>query len=226
MILFGEMHSEKVLSFSLIPFSSIYRVESFIEHQDACTMGRLRSDSHPIQAAPPACLSRTASSPSPSSDTNLSAAPWASRSISLPKPMDANLLTSMHSMDVNTPKYNPRRPPDLELQLLTKSTNAGGVDIAHNSNKFDEEHSTQLQLSIGSSEIGDKIEADNTNVLNCRTPVGRYSPRGSCSTSEKPSMVVPQTPRYKFYKFRLLDETCFMLQVMQVKAMHCFLPLC
>ncbi|XP_047947112.1 zinc finger protein SHOOT GRAVITROPISM 5-like [Salvia hispanica] len=79
------------------------RVESFIEHQDACSMGRI----HP----PPPCLSRTASSPSPSSDTNLSA-----------------------------------RPPNLQLQLLT--------------NKLDEDHSTQLQLSIGSSEItGDKSES-------------------------------------------------------------------
>ncbi|KDP31536.1 hypothetical protein JCGZ_15388 [Jatropha curcas] len=88
------------------------RVESFIEHQDSCNMGRLRPDqSQTAQGA--ACLSRTASSPSPSNDNNFSAAP---------------LLIQ------NRKDYN------LELQL---STTANLLEI-------DDNHSTQLHLSIGS----------------------------------------------------------------------------
>ncbi|KAG6420773.1 hypothetical protein SASPL_117312 [Salvia splendens] len=117
------------------------RVESFIEHQDACSMGRI----HP----PPPCLSRTASSPSPSSDTNLSAAPWQA----------ALALPSMREVCGSS------RPPNLQLQLLA--------------NKLDEDHSTQLQLSIGSSEItGDKSEAEINGV------VSRFSPRESGTAGE------------------------------------------
>ncbi|KAL0380277.1 UNVERIFIED_CONTAM: Zinc finger protein SHOOT GRAVITROPISM 5 [Sesamum angustifolium] len=95
------------------------RVESFIEHQDACSMGRLRSESHPLQPPPP-CLSRTASSPSPSSDTNLSVAPWASAAaaaLALPKPTEPIFLSTPAA--VSTPRNN-SRPPNLELQLSPK----------------------------------------------------------------------------------------------------------
>ncbi|KAE8723972.1 Protein SHOOT GRAVITROPISM 5 [Hibiscus syriacus] len=51
------------------------RVESFIEHQDACKMSRSRPES---QAVRPPCLSRTASSPNPSRETNFSTVPWPS----------------------------------------------------------------------------------------------------------------------------------------------------
>ncbi|PIN10862.1 hypothetical protein CDL12_16543 [Handroanthus impetiginosus] len=137
------------------------RVESFIEHQDACNMGRLRSENHPLQQ-PPACLSRTASSPSPSSDTNLSVAPWAAAGPRpLPKPLDQPIFSN-NAADAGgaaTPNNN-SRPPNLELQLLTKaSTTTTAIDISGNSIKLDEDHSTQLQLSIGSSDIGDKTEA-------------------------------------------------------------------
>ncbi|KAL1562888.1 zinc finger protein SHOOT GRAVITROPISM 5-like [Salvia divinorum] len=114
------------------------RVESFIEHQDACSMGRIRSDAQP----PPVSLSQTASSPSPSSDTNLSAAPWQAE-LAFPKPNESIFLTSMREACGGS------SPPNLEFQLLTKSS--GGPSAA--STKLDEEHSTQLQLSIGSSEI-------------------------------------------------------------------------
>ncbi|KAE8667769.1 Protein SHOOT GRAVITROPISM 5 [Hibiscus syriacus] len=51
------------------------RVESFIEHQDACHMGRvIRPESQAVQLA---SLSRTASSPTPSTDTHFSTAPMA-----------------------------------------------------------------------------------------------------------------------------------------------------
>ncbi|KAE8712476.1 Protein SHOOT GRAVITROPISM 5 [Hibiscus syriacus] len=89
------------------------RVESFIEHQDAC---HIRSGSQEVQRA---CLSRTASSPSPSSET----------------------------MFFSPTKHN------LELQLLTTSREPC---VPHTST--DDNHSTQLQLSIGSSNIGEKTE--------------------------------------------------------------------
>ncbi|KAL2461892.1 Protein SHOOT GRAVITROPISM 5 [Abeliophyllum distichum] len=103
------------------------RVESFIEHQDACSMGRLRSESHTLQTA--ACLSQTASGPSPSSDTNISTvAPW---------PI---FLTNVGETKNSKPAF-------LELQLLTKPCVNG------------EDQSTQLQLSIGSSEISEVNES-------------------------------------------------------------------
>ncbi|XP_051115661.1 zinc finger protein SHOOT GRAVITROPISM 5-like [Andrographis paniculata] len=115
------------------------RVESFIEHQDACSMSRLRSECHPV------CLSRTASSPSPSSDTNL-------------------------SVVARRPFTN---PPNLELQLLT----AAG--------KLEDHSKTQLQLSIGSSEVCEKAE-NNANKLLSQNGVvfnSSSSPRGSSSTA-------------------------------------------
>ncbi|KAL1553711.1 zinc finger protein SHOOT GRAVITROPISM 5-like [Salvia divinorum] len=150
------------------------RVESFIEHQDACSMGRLRSDCHPLQAAvaTAACLSRTASSPS--SDTNLSTAPWGGPS-SLTAPMDSIFMTNAGA----TTRHR-SRPPNLELQLLTKASSSLG--FSGNSTKLD---STQLQLSIGSSEIGDKAE---TEIAANIAAGNRYSPMGSSSTSEKRSV--------------------------------------
>ncbi|GMH14086.1 hypothetical protein Nepgr_015927 [Nepenthes gracilis] len=71
------------------------RVESFIEHQDACHTGCLRLTDHHSQGRlqTTVCLSRTASSPSPSSDTNFNRpAPWstsaaaaAAASLAMPK---------------------------------------------------------------------------------------------------------------------------------------------
>lgn len=112
-------------------------------------MGRLRSESHALQSA--ACLSRTASGPSPSSDTNLSdVAPW-------PIFM-ANVCETKNS-----------EPTFLELQLLTKPC---------------EDQSTQLQLSIGSSEVSERNEIDIANI-------NRFSPRES-DAGEKLSRVEEQ----------------------------------
>ncbi|KAG8388144.1 hypothetical protein BUALT_Bualt02G0095300 [Buddleja alternifolia] len=142
------------------------RVESFIEHQDACNMGRLRSEPHRLQPPPPPpCLSRTPSSPSPSSDTNLSVAPWAAT-----KPMDSTNFFNNASEAATPNNVNSVRKPNLELQLLTNATTS----------KIDEDHSTQLQLSIGSSEIGEKT-VDNVNI---NISGGRMSPRGSTTTSD------------------------------------------
>lgn len=116
---------------ALINLFVIYRVESFIEHQDACSMGRIGSENY-LQP-PPACLSRTASSPSPSRDTNLSVPPWAAGTDAAPFPATPIFLSI-----AATTKNKFRPPPNLELQLRT--TDEG-------------DRSTQLQLSIGSSEI-------------------------------------------------------------------------
>ncbi|KAL4348111.1 hypothetical protein GQ457_17G026830 [Hibiscus cannabinus] len=99
------------------------KVESFIEHQDVC---HIRSESQEVQ---PACLSRTASSPSPSSETMF---------LSLRKDNNSSK---------NAPYHN------LELQLLTTSREPS---VPHTST--DDKHSTRLQLSIGSSDIRQKTD--------------------------------------------------------------------
>ncbi|KAL8464414.1 hypothetical protein ACS0TY_034079 [Phlomoides rotata] len=112
------------------------RVESFIEHQDACSMGRLRSECNPPPPLQAACLSRTASSPSPSSDTG---GAWPHKHI------DSIFLGAP-----STPQKSPR-PPNLELQLLTKAV----------------DHSTQLQLSMGSegSSAASEAAAEQLRVV-------------------------------------------------------------
>ncbi|KAL3655084.1 hypothetical protein CASFOL_000870 [Castilleja foliolosa] len=86
------------------------RVESFIEHQDACTMGRLRSEHHHLTAAP--------SSPS-SSHTSLSV-PHLSN---LPSPIRPIFLTNT----VDPPKSISGHP-NLELQLLTNSSSSAATE--------------------------------------------------------------------------------------------------
>ncbi|KAK8525961.1 hypothetical protein V6N13_017037 [Hibiscus sabdariffa] len=111
------------------------RVESFIEHQDACHMGRvIRPESQAVQLA---CLSRTASSPTPSTDTHFSTAPWPG--LVLPKTKDTLVLSPTTD---NSPKN--AHSHNLELQLLTTS-NPSEASISK-----DDNHSTQLQLSISS----------------------------------------------------------------------------
>ncbi|KAL2553549.1 Protein SHOOT GRAVITROPISM 5 [Forsythia ovata] len=103
------------------------RVESFIEHQDACCkMGRLRLKSHTLQ--PVGGFSGTSSSPNPSST-------------------DTDFLC-------NVGEKNLWPVPNLYLQLSAKSS-------VYDTNVADQDHSTQLQLSIGSSEISEKNEMDS-----------------------------------------------------------------
>ncbi|KAL3512476.1 hypothetical protein ACH5RR_025193 [Cinchona calisaya] len=136
------------------------RVESFIEHQDACNMGRIRSESHSLQPAATACLSRTASSPSPSSDTNLSASPWPVL-IAKNMPMDAKFATPSRD---RSNKSTSHPPHNLELQLLTTSSSSPNLDVSVVSNKKDDQdHSTLLQLSIGSSDFSEKTEMESSN---------------------------------------------------------------
>ncbi|KAI9087344.1 hypothetical protein K1719_030664 [Acacia pycnantha] len=154
------------------------RVESFIEHQDACNMGRLRSH----QPQQPACLSRTASSPSPSSETNFSAGPaWPPPTgLVIPKPTTTAepaffqnnknpIIADQTSSKTNTNNQSSSKKlyPNLDLQLSTATPNV------------DDTHSTQLQLSIGSStDMSDKNESNRNN--------NNSSPKESSNSNDKP----------------------------------------
>ncbi|OAY73141.1 Protein SHOOT GRAVITROPISM 5 [Ananas comosus] len=92
------------------------RVESFIEHQDACSAGRARARAElQTPPPPPACLSRTGSSPSPSSDTNFSPTTTLATLI-MP---NRNAATMLRHADQLFPSP---RSHNLELQLLPPST--------------------------------------------------------------------------------------------------------
>lgn len=151
------------------------RVESFIEHQDACSMGRLRSESqsHLHQAAVAPCLSRTASSTSPTSDTNLSVAASCWPGLLVPshssRPGTTTTVTTAAATTANVDAastcmglhhdlhHHHHHNHNLELQLLTTGTataasSSRGVDVSVTSNEGGLEDSMpQLQLSIGSS---------------------------------------------------------------------------
>lgn len=126
-------------------------MESFIEHQDACTFGRLQTESQSLQ--PANCLSGTASSPSPSSDTNLTTVPWPRFLISTPSPKK-----TFNSMATNT---NAIKKHNLELQLLTTTTSSFSPFDVSISSKSNDDHSTHLQLSIGSSDFSEKTDSEN-----------------------------------------------------------------
>ncbi|KAI3731658.1 hypothetical protein L1987_62847 [Smallanthus sonchifolius] len=101
------------------------RVESFIEHQDACAVRRVHPDLPGFQ---PACSSRTASSTSPSSDTNLSTIPSLQR------------LTQIPPSEVITPfTQNLDTQNNLELQLLPSMSLYEQIN----------DNQTNLKLSIG-----------------------------------------------------------------------------
>lgn len=163
------------------------RVESFIEHQDTCNMGRLRPEMPSLQ---PACLSRTASSPSPSADTNFSTAPWPPLVIPRPK-TDAIFL----SPTVDKKHYN------LELQL-SSTTNPLEVSV---SPKTDDNHSTQLQLSIGSSDFSEKNDSPN---ITCNTKdAGKLSPRESNNDNTgKPELPASKVKEAAWEQLKLAME--------------------
>lgn len=165
-------------------------MESFIEHQDACNMGRLRTEPHqPLQQQPPACLSRTTSSPSPSSETNFSTCPNWPVGLVMAKPTTTeptflmNPTTTIPTTTTeNSPSKNNKLHPNLDLQLSTNTSNTYTIDVVAASlspNKRDQDqnnHSTQLQLSIGSSDhIHHKNDQSNRNS----------SPKESSNSSEK-----------------------------------------
>ncbi|OAY46460.2 protein indeterminate-domain 16 isoform X2 [Manihot esculenta] len=159
------------------------RVESFIEHQDTCNMGRLRPESQSLQ---PACLSRTASSPSPSADTNFSTVPWSPLVIPR-KTTDAMFL----SPTVDKKDYN------LELQL---SSTSNPIDVSV-SPKIDDNHSTQLQLSIGSSDF---IEKNDSNITCATIDAGKLSPGESNNNHrEKSELPASRVKEKAWEKLRL-----------------------
>ncbi|GKV05271.1 hypothetical protein SLEP1_g17301 [Rubroshorea leprosula] len=122
------------------------RVESFIEHQDACHMGRIRPESQGLQ--PAVCLSRTASSPSPSSDTNFSTVPWPGLMLQAMPSTERVLFSPTKNNSPKNVHYH-----NLELQLLTttKPDNSPRKDEM----EHDYNHCTQLHLSIGSSDYSE-----------------------------------------------------------------------
>ncbi|OIS96406.1 PREDICTED: protein SHOOT GRAVITROPISM 5-like [Nicotiana attenuata] len=113
------------------------RVESFIEHQDNCTVRRSSSTRPDLPAG---CSSRTASSTSPSSDTNFSSiAPNLPRLTIMPLPNNSDQHNEFPSSNNNDQQHN------LELRLLPSS-------IACPSRTNDHENQApHLKLSIGSS---------------------------------------------------------------------------
>ncbi|MQM18107.1 hypothetical protein Taro_051093 [Colocasia esculenta] len=134
------------------------RVESFIEHQDACNASRARAE---MQASQPACLSRTASSPSPSSETKFTAATWPA--LRMPTPAAAAVF--LHHLDQNLSPpssdnhHHHHRTHGLELQLLPASNAISSASPTAPSPESDDTHDTQLQLSIGSGVGGSDDKA-------------------------------------------------------------------
>lgn len=128
------------------------RVESFIEHQDICNAGRIRSE---LQTLQPPRLSRTASSPSPSSDTNFTKVPWAG--LRMPNPTEPIFLRP----EQNNPFTTTDHSSNLELQLLPSMNPFSNNFDASVSPNSDKNQATQLQLSIGSCDHGDKIESNH-----------------------------------------------------------------
>ncbi|KAJ4710172.1 Zinc finger protein SHOOT GRAVITROPISM 5 [Melia azedarach] len=131
------------------------RVESFIEHQDACTMRRVQPE---LQTMQPACSSRTASSTSPSSDANFSIPPPAAlQGLPMLKPDETVFLFSGR----NNQSTSERQEHNLELQLLPSSN----IDATPNPY---ENYATHLKLSIGSSDRGEKNESEKLNADSTR----------------------------------------------------------
>lgn len=129
-------------------FFCFFRVESFIEHQDACKLGHGQQSEVLPCLQPPACLSRTASSPtpSPSSDTNFTF-------LNQNQNKNHNLSTTHHQ--------------NLDLQLSTTTTSTSNIHLSlspkQHQNNSNTDFSTHLQLSIGSSTnyTTDKISNNN-----------------------------------------------------------------
>ncbi|KAF5442912.1 hypothetical protein F2P56_035520 [Juglans regia] len=124
------------------------RVESFIEHQDACTVREARPAE--IQSLQPACSSRTASITSPSiSDTNNFSTTLLPGSL-MSKP--AEVPASLSSDQKNLPSTSERNH-NLELQLLLSSR-------ALSLRNLDDTCATHLNLSIGSCDGSEKNESN------------------------------------------------------------------
>ncbi|XP_041016226.1 zinc finger protein SHOOT GRAVITROPISM 5-like [Juglans microcarpa x Juglans regia] len=124
------------------------RVESFIEHQDACTVREARPAE--IQSLQPACSSRTASSTSPSiSDTNnISTTLLPGSLMSKPAEVPASLSSDQKNLHSTS-----ERNHNLELQLLLSPR-------ALSLRNSDDTCATHLNLSIGSCDGSEKNESN------------------------------------------------------------------
>ncbi|XP_019431363.1 PREDICTED: protein SHOOT GRAVITROPISM 5-like [Lupinus angustifolius] len=163
------------------------RVESFIEHQDVCNMGRQpHQPLQQLQQQQHACLSRTASSPSPSSETNFSTCPnWPQGLVLMPKPINEPTFFNVNPTsstiaiiaETSLSKKNNNLHPNLDLQLSTNNTsNTYTFDVVAASlspNKRDDDdddhhqkHCTKFQLPIGSSDNNVKNNQSNRNNNN------------------------------------------------------------
>lgn len=189
-------------------------MESFIEHQDTCNMGSSIRSSEPqvpplLQPNTNACLSRTASSTlSPSSDHHTNYNPtttstiippsssWSpSALLVLPKPKDYSSSSSTKLiLKPSTENNSTSKHHNLKLQLSTSTTTSNMI-ISVSPTKDDQNHSnTQLQLSIGSSDFGEKVE---TNVI--KNNRNNYSPsrdhESSTTTNDKAAVGVNYSSR-------------------------------
>lgn len=168
--------------FTFVFYNVCFRVESFIEHQDACTIRRVQPDHLQVslqQQQQPACSSRTASSTSPSSDNtnfNITIAPL-QRSFSMsihnmttPPPLtDQTVNKNRDNANTSTTFPNDQHQHNLELQLLPSSSNTAYSSYkcnAHDKNH----HATHLKLSIGTTSSscirnGDSNTSEATRVV-------------------------------------------------------------
>lgn len=137
-----------------------FRVESFIEHQDACTIRQVRPDHLQArlqqQQQQPTCSSRTASSTSPSSDTNFSTIAPLPRSFSMSMQTPPSLADQ--PVFTNRDNHDCQQHHNLELQLLPSSPNTNYSLY----NRNHENHATHLKLSIGTS-CSTRNETSDTN---------------------------------------------------------------
>lgn len=104
----------------------------------------------------------------------------------MPKPLETSPF-----LRANSSKSQRYHHHNLELQLSTINTSNTPIEIISVSPKGDDNHSTQLQLSIGSSDFGsDKNEL--SNIMN------RNSPRDQSSTTTTNDQIgVASTTRLK-----------------------------
>lgn len=133
------------------------RVESFIEHQDACTIRRVQPEMNAaaMQAAA-ACSSRTASSTSHSSEANFSiSAPLPGLAMLKPGNDSMFLYNCGSSPDQRQQQQQQQQKHNLELQLLPSSSSARNLD---------DKCATNLNLSIGSGEIAISENRDHQNL--------------------------------------------------------------
>lgn len=138
---------------SSLPF--IFRVESFIEHQDACNIripNHQRQQVITLQQQQQSCSPRTASSTSPSSDTNFTYFASLSRSFTMPvtttNPTSDHLRSEHENLDRPFSNHDDHHQHNLELQLLPSTSNVQECSFYSNHN---ENNSTHLELSIGTS---------------------------------------------------------------------------